>query len=110
MSLGNTEEAVEVIGLFILPLWILLPLNAMNSIRQRRQNRPGSSCWFAYTVIGGWVAVAIAYVFMFITSAWYSENGSESQAAIGEMALFLLALVVLHVILVAIGKPITRTV
>jgi len=90
---------------FLLGLpWLLLPVNAVVSIRRRHRNRPGSSCWFAYTVIGGWVLGEIALIVL--QGLLYGEDGS-SPGVLALMAALLIfgALLLLHRALLVAGAP-----
>ena len=84
--------------------WLLLPVTAVVSIRRRHRNRPGSSCWFAYTVIVGWVLGEFALIAL--QGLFYGENGSSpGLLALLEALLIFGALLLLHTALLAAGAP-----
>lgn len=90
------------LGLVIGLPWVLLPVNAVVSIRRRRRNRPGSSCWFAYTVIVGWVLGQIGLIAL--QGLFYGEDGSSlSLLELLEALLILGALMLLHTALLNAG-------
>lgn len=84
--------------------WLLLPVSAVVSIRRRHRNRPGSSCWFAYTVIVGWVPGEIALIAL--QGLLYGEGGASlGVLALLEALLIFGALLLLHMALLAAGAP-----
>jgi hypothetical protein len=94
----------QVLGALVGPLWLLLPVNAAVSIWRRRRNRPGSSCWFAYVVILGWVSTLVAWPALVLRGGRYGENGPSPQRVVVGALLVITALAAVHLALVVAGS------
>jgi membrane protease YdiL (CAAX protease family) len=101
MSFEAASGLAQVLGVLLMLLWLLLPIDAALSIRRRRRNRPGSSCWFAYLAILGWAATLVAFLVLFVSGRWYGENGLAPQQADIEAMALLIVLIVIHLLLIA---------
>jgi hypothetical protein len=86
-------------------LWLVLPIGALVSIRRRRSNRPGASCWFAYVTIIAWGLSLIGFVVLFVSGRWYGENGPSPQQAAIQAAVLLVIIAGIHPLLITMGSP-----
>src|ERR1700730_393527 len=100
MSFQFAVVIAPVLGGLCTMLWLAVPVTAVASILRRRRYRPGSSIWFAYTMLGGWIFTVALCVTALLSGAWYGENGPRPQiAAIGATVL-LLVLISIHLALI----------
>lgn len=104
MSFDAAVSLTQLLGTLVTLLWLLLPINAVISVRRRRRNRPNASCWFAYLTLGVWGLSLIACVVLFASGRWYGENGPPPQQAATQTAVLLVVIVGIHLLLMTMGS------
>lgn len=95
---------MQIFGSIFGVLWLALPVGAIVSIVRRRRNRPGASCWFAYAVLFGWIALEAMLAVIFVTGGWYSESGPPLQVMAGLVLVLLVPVSVMHWALFSFGS------
>jgi hypothetical protein len=105
MSFGVAVSLAQMLDMPVSVLWLVLPIGAVVSIRRRRSNRPGASCWFAYVTIIAWGLSLIGFVVLFASGRWYGENGPSPQQAAIQAAVLLVIFAGTHLLLITMGSP-----
>ena len=105
MSFDAAVSLDQLLGTLVTLLWLLLPITGLVSIRRRRRNRPGSSCWFAYLTLVVWGMSLIACVALFASGRWYGENGPPPQQVVIPTVVLLAIIVGIYLLLMALGSP-----
>jgi hypothetical protein len=100
MSFQNAVAIAQLIGVLCTLLWLALPVTAVASILRRRRYRPGSSTWFAYTMLGAWIFTVVLCVVTLFSGEWYGENGPRPQTVAIEAIIMLLVLLSIHFALI----------
>jgi hypothetical protein len=105
MSFGAAVSLAQMLGMLVSVLWLVLPIGAVVSMRRRRSNRPGASCWFAYLTIVAWGLSLVGFVVLFASGRWYGESGPSPQQAAMQAAVLLVILAGIHLLLMTMGSP-----
>jgi hypothetical protein len=105
MPFDAAVSLTETLGTLVSVFWLALPVGAVVSIRRRRRNRPGASCWFGYVTIAAWVLSLIGFVVVFASGRWYGESGPPPQQAALQAAALLVILAGIHLLLITMGFP-----
>jgi hypothetical protein len=100
MSFESAVAIAQVIGVLGSILWLTMPITAVASILRRRRHRPGSSNWWAYSVLVGWFLTIVGCVVSFVSGTWYGENGPPPQIIVIEATMLVLVLAAIHFALI----------
>ena len=100
MSFEFAVAIAPVLSALCIMLWLAVPVTAVAAIFRRRRYRPGSSIWFAYTMLGGWIFTVVLCVMTLFSGAWYGENGPRPQIAAIGATMVLLVLTSIHFALI----------